>query len=61
SWNIRIFDSPSLLCALARVLIDVALDRDIILSFGERFPTKSYYFPLRNRMERKKGASKEKS
>jgi hypothetical protein len=51
--NILISNSPSILYAFARVLIDDAHDRDRILTFGERFLSKSDYFPLRNRMDRK--------
>jgi hypothetical protein len=38
----------------ARVLVDIAQDRDNLLSFGERFRLKSYYFPMKNRMDRKR-------
>jgi hypothetical protein len=49
--HLRLSVSSLRLSALARALVDIAQDRDNLLSFGERFRLKSYYFPLKNRMD----------
>ncbi len=49
--HLRLSVSSLRLNGFARVLVDIAQDRDNLLSFGERFRLKSYYFPLKNRMD----------